>query len=150
MTSWQQDLCFEFLAKFPLSYRALMRLADCTHDRPHVSTNAYARALSLNPALHDYIVKRLRKLAPFAGCGPFQVEGQERLPDSLLFPVSKPQHHECYLVENIYQKCYAVATRSKNCCQRSNIPVPGRNKNTHLVSHRGKQTCPILQYALTV
>jgi len=88
MTPWQQDLCFEFLAKFPSSYRALIRLADHTHDRPHVATNAYARALFFNPALHDYIVKRLSRLAPFARCGPFQVRGQEQLPSSLLFPVS--------------------------------------------------------------
>ncbi|KAH8591103.1 hypothetical protein B0O99DRAFT_633140 [Bisporella sp. PMI_857] len=85
-TSWQQDLCFEFLEKFPNSYRALIRLADNTHDRPHISTNAYARALSLNPALHDYAVKKLKWLAPYTRCGPFQVEGEEQLPVALLHP----------------------------------------------------------------
>ena len=89
MTSWQQDLCFEFLKKFPTSYRALIRLADHTHDIPHVSTNAYARVLFFNPALHSYVVKMLRRLAPSARCGPYQVEGHEPLPDALIYEVSE-------------------------------------------------------------
>jgi len=34
-TSWQQDLCVEFLNKFPTSYRAMIRLADNTHGKWH-------------------------------------------------------------------------------------------------------------------
>jgi hypothetical protein len=30
-TTWQQDLCLEFLTKFPVSYKAMIRIADCTH-----------------------------------------------------------------------------------------------------------------------
>ncbi len=32
-TSWHQELCFEFLSKFPSSYRAMIRLADNTQGR---------------------------------------------------------------------------------------------------------------------
>lgn len=73
-TSWQEELCLEFLTKFETSYRACIRLADhAQHEKPHLATNAYARALGLNPALHDYVLKRLKRLAPQAPCGPFQV-----------------------------------------------------------------------------
>jgi atypical dual specificity phosphatase len=84
-TSWQEELCLEFLAKFETSYRACIRLADhVQHEKPHLATNAYARALGLNPALHDYVSKKLKRLAPQAPCGPFQV-GCPHL-SGLLFP----------------------------------------------------------------
>lgn len=50
-----------------------------------MSTNAYARALSMNPGLHDYVVKKLRRVASYAPCGPFQIEGMEELPESVLY-----------------------------------------------------------------
>jgi atypical dual specificity phosphatase len=106
-TSWQQELCFEFLAKYPESYKALIRFADHNSDRPHLSTNAYVRALALNPALQEYALKRLRRLAPQAPCGPFQIQGMERLPSSLLFPWS---HEAKKAVRDILSE-FAVGTR---------------------------------------
>lgn len=84
-TAWQQALALEFLHNYPNSYRALIRLADHTHDRPHLSTSAYARALAINTGLHFHISRKLRKLASQVPCGPFQIEGLEQLPTSLLF-----------------------------------------------------------------
>ncbi len=36
-TSWHQELCFEFLKKFPNSYRAMIRVADNTQGREMVA-----------------------------------------------------------------------------------------------------------------
>jgi hypothetical protein len=47
-TAWQQELCLEFLAKFP-SYRALIRLADHTQGKEQGSQNS-------NPLANPHIL----------------------------------------------------------------------------------------------
>lgn len=96
-TPFHPQLASQMVLRYPDSYKSYIRLGDCTiHEQPKVAMLSYARALQLNPAVHDYAVKRVSSLSHRVLWGPAltRSEHEALTVEGLLDALQKPWSSE--------------------------------------------------------